>query len=317
MNKRQIKAEGKLLPFLILVLMLVVFAVTTRGSIFSGDNLMIILKQTMNTIIAALGMLFVAAMGATDITQGSLVGLAGACVTMTALSYGFVPAVLVALLCGLGSGLMLGVVNAKFKVQSFMVSLAMLIGLRALSNVVTGGSTSGISIPDSIKLLDNNAIKLPVVVLLILIVSYVFNKTPFGTYCRAIGENENAAKFAGIPVTRIKIIAFVLSGLLTSIASLFVLARVGGCSTTLGLGFEMQVMMAMFIGGVPVQGGDGTKLYKIILGAFTITVLENGLILTGSSGSITQLIRGIVLLAVVGLTIYLKNKIAEERPQAA
>lgn len=317
MNKRQLKAQGTLLPFLILVLMLVVFAVTTRGSIFSPDNLLIILKQTMNTIIAALGMLFVAAMGGTDITQGSLIGLSGACVTMTALSYGFVPAVLVALLCGMGSGLLLGVVNAKFKVQSFMVSLAMLIGLRALSNVVTGGSTSGISIPASLKMLDNNAVKLPVVVLLVLIVSYVFNKTPFGTYCRAIGENENAAKFAGIPVTKIKIIAFILSGLFTGIASLFVLARVGGCSTTLGLGFEMQVMMAMFIGGVPVQGGDGTKLYKIILGAFTITVLENGLILTGSSGSITQLVRGVVLLAVVGLTIYLKNKIAEERPQAA
>lgn len=315
--KKQGRNIETMLPFLILVLMLVIFTITSKGSIFSGKNLLVILKQTLNTIIAALGMLFVAALGGTDITQGSLIGFAGACGTVAALRYGFVPGILIAVLCGLCSGLFLGTVNAKFKVQSFMVSLAMLIALRALGTVAMGGSTSGLTVPDSIKALDNNAIKIPVVILLIMVVSYVFNKTPFGTYCRAIGENENAVKFAGINVTKIKIIAFALSGLFTGIASMFVLARVGGCSTTLGLGFEMRVMMAMFIGGVPVEGGDGTKLYKIILGAFTITLLENGLVLTGTSGSVTQLIRGIVLLAVVCLTIHLKKEIAKANQQAA
>ena len=154
-------------------------------------------------------------------------------------------------------------------------------------------------------------------IILIVIVWYVFNYTPFGAYCRAIGENENAVKFAGVPVTKIKIIAFGLSGLFTGIASVFVLARVGGCSTTLGLGFEMRVMMAMFIGGIPVEGGSGTRLYKMIVGAFMITLLENGLVLTGSSGSITQLIRGIVLLAVVYITIISKKMVSRVRVDAA
>lgn len=306
-----------LLPFIILIAMLLLFTFTTGGAIFSGNNLMLILKQTLNVIIAALGMVFVAALGATDITQGSLVGFAGACATVVAIGHGLVPAIVTAIVAGLLSGCFLGIVNARFKVPSFMCSLSMLIALRSMATVAMGGSSSGLTVPSFIIALDNNSIKIPIVVLLIVIVWYVFNYTPFGAYCRAIGENENAVKFSGVNVTKIKVIAFALSGMFTGIASLFVLARVGGCSTTLGLGFEMRVMMAMFIGGIPVEGGSGTKLYKMLVGAFMITLLENGLVLSGSSGSITQLIRGIVLLAVVYVTILTKKKMARVRVNVA
>lgn len=317
MKNKILKHMDVLLPFFILIAMLLIFTATTGGMIFSGSNLMLILKQTLNVIIAALGMLFVGSLGGTDITQGSLVGFAGACGTVAALSHGLGAAVIAAVAAGLVSGLFLGVVNAKFKVPSFMCSLAMMIALRAMATVAMGGSSSGLTVPDFIIALDNNSIKIPIVIILIIIVWYVFNYTPFGAYCRAIGENENAVKFAGVPVTKIKIIAFGLSGLFTGIASIFVLARVGGCSTTLGLGFEMRVMMAMFIGGIPVEGGSGTKLYKMIVGAFMITLLENGLVLTGSSGSITQLVRGIVLLAVVYVTIVIKKKAVRIQADAA
>ena len=317
MKEKVMKHMDVLLPFIILLAMLLIFTVTTGGSIFSGSNLMLILKQTLNVIIAALGMVFVASLGGTDITQGSLVGFAGACGTVAALNYGLAAAVVAAVIAGLLSGLFLGVVNARFKVPSFMCSLAMMIALRAMATVAMGGSSSGLKVPEFIINLDNNSVKIPIVIILIVIVWYVFNYTPFGAYCRGIGENENAVKFAGVPVTKIKIIAFGLSGLFTGIASVFVLARVGGCSTTLGLGFEMRVMMAMFIGGIPVEGRSGTRLYKMIVGAFMITLLENGLVLTGSSGSITQLIRGIVLLAVVYITIISKKMVSRVRVDAA
>lgn len=317
MKNKVMKHMDALLPFIILIAMLLLFTFTTGGAIFSGNNLMLILKQTLNVIIAALGMVFVAALGATDITQGSLVGFAGACATVVAIGHGLVPAIVTAIVAGLLSGCFLGIVNARFKVPSFMCSLSMLIALRSMATVAMGGSSSGLTVPSFIIALDNNSIKIPIVVLLIVIVWYVFNYTPFGAYCRAIGENENAVKFSGVNVTKIKVIAFALSGMFTGIASLFVLARVGGCSTTLGLGFEMRVMMAMFIGGIPVEGGSGTKLYKMLVGAFMITLLENGLVLSGSSGSITQLIRGIVLLAVVYVTILTKKKMARVRVNVA
>lgn len=306
-----------LLPFLFLFAILLIFGITTGGSIFAGTNILTIVRQTLNVIIAALGAIFVAALGGTDITQGAVVVFAGACSTRAALNHGMAAAVVTALVVGALCGLFLGTVNARFKVPSFMCSLAMLIALRALGTIVMGGSTSGLVIPDFILLFDNLAFKIPVVVLLVFIVTYVFHFTPFGAYCRAIGENENAVKFTGINVTMVKILAFGLSGLFTGIASVFILARVGGCSTTLGLGFEMQVMMAMFIGGIPVSGGSGTKLYKIIVGAFTINVLENGLVLTGSSGAMTQLIRGAALLLVVFLTDFAKRELMKKKIKRA
>lgn len=312
MKNKMIKDTNVLLPFMILLGLLLIFGITTKGNVFTGDNLNIILKQTLNVIIAALGMLFVAALGGTDITQGSLVGFAGACGAVAAIHLGLIPSILAAVGAGLATGFFQGFINAKFKVPSFMCSLALLIALRAMASITMGGSSSGLKVPDFIIALDNNAIKIPIVILLVVIVWYVFNKTPFGAYCRAIGENESAVRFTGVNVTKIKIIAFALSGLFTGIASIFVLARVGGCSTTLGLGFEMRIMMAMFIGGIPVQGGSGTRLYKVLVGAFMITMLENGLVLTGSSSSITQLIRGIVLLMVVYITIMLRKKRQKE-----
>lgn len=317
MIKSKIKNNPDImLPVVIFCGMLLIFSITTRGSIFQGTNLVAILEQTLNTVIAGLGMIFVASLGATDITQGSLVGFAGACCTVAALGMGLLPAIVAALAAGLVSGIFQGIINARFKVPSFMCSLAMLIALRAMATVAMGGSSSGLTVPDFIKVMDNNGLKLGVVIVLIIIIWYVFNKTRFGAYCRGIGENENAMKFSGVSVTKIKIMAFALSGLFTGIASMFVLARVGGCSTTLGLGFEMRVMMAMFIGGIPVEGGSGTKLYKMVTGAFMITLLENGLVLTGSSGATTQLVRGIVLLAVVYLTIIMKRKMARLQADA-
>jgi len=137
---------------------------------------------------------------------------------------------------------------------------------------------------------------------------YLLKYTRFGAYCKAIGENEKTMIFTGINTDRIKLFAFIISGAMAGIASVFTLARLGGASNTMGSGFEMRVMMAMFIGGIPVSGGMNTKLYKLFLGAPMIVLLENGLVICGASGGLTQLIRGIVLLLVVYITVAVEKK---------
>lgn len=296
MKKKKFNLQ-ELLPFIILIVLVIIFSITTQGRVFTANNILMMVKQTLNVIIAGLGLIFVACMGATDITQGSLVAVCAAIGVITATDYSTVLAAPVAILIGALSGLILGVVNAKFKVPSFMASLAMLIGLRGLVSAILGSRS--VMLPASLLKLDDTSMKLPIVILLLLIISYIFNKTPFGFYCKAIGENENAVRFSGVNVTKIKIFAFMLSGLMTGVASMFVLARVGGSSNVLGIGYEMRILMAMYIGGVPVRGGMGTKVYKLIVGAFMITLLESGLSISGVGGSYTQMIRGIVLLLVV------------------
>lgn len=309
MKKNKFKME-ELLPFIILVLLIIIFSITTGGKVFSSNNIVIMIKQTLNVIIAGLGLIFVASMGATDITQGSLVAVCAAASVIVAADYSVILAIPAAIVIGMISGTFLGFVNARFKVSSFMVSLAILIALRGLVSAILGSRS--VMLPLTLMNLDNTNIKLPIVIVLILLMGFVFNKTPFGAYCKGIGENENAVRFTGVNVTKVKIIAFMLSGLMTGIASLFVLARVGGSSNVLGIGFEMRILMAMYIGGVPVRGGSGTKIYKLVIGAFMITLLESGLTITGASGSYTQMIRGATLLLVVYIMGVIQRKFSSQ-----
>lgn len=297
------------LPVLIFVLILAIFTALTGGVILSVGNLEDIFNQSVATIIAALGMLFVAAMGGTDITAGVVVALAGCFGLMAAQNTGFsFLFVIVSVLIGIASGLLLGYVNAKRKVNSFMASLALLIAYRAVVNLVL--SNKSYYLPDNLYVINSTPFKVIAVIILVGVIVYVWNFTRFGNYVRGIGENETAIKYTGVDVDKVKIAAFVVSGVMASIAGIFTVARLGGTSNTLGSGFEMKVMMALFIGGVPVQGGEGSKVYKLIFGALTITMLEKGLVLCGLESGVTQLVRGLVLLAAVCLTSQLAYRMA-------
>lgn len=297
------------LPVLIFVLILAIFTALTGGMMLSANNLKDIFNQSVATIIAALGMMFVAAMGGTDITTGVVVALAGCFGLMAAQDTGFsFLFIVVSVLIGIASGLLMGYVNAKRKVNSFMASLALLIAYRAVVNLVL--SNKSYYLPDDLYVIDSMGFKVVAVIILVGVIVYIWNFTRLGNYVRGIGENETAIKYTGVNVDRVKIAAFAISGLMAAIAGIFTVARLGGTSNTLGSGFEMKVMMALFIGGVPVQGGEGSKVYKLIFGALTITMLEKGLVLCGLESGVTQLVRGLVLLAAVCLTSQLAKRMA-------
>lgn len=299
---------NSLMPCFLLAALVVIFGVATGGKILNFSNISAIINQSVMIIIGGLGMIFVTSMGGTDISVGSLAALAGTLAGMAAKSLGFWAVFPVAILVGLASGLFLGFVNSYLKVPSFMTSLAMLLAIRAGVNWILDAST--VMSTRAVRMLDTMGIKLAILLGLILLVGYVFKYTRFGYYCRGIGENENAMAFIGINVRRIKLAAFLLSGMLAAVAGVFAIARNGGANNTMCMSFEMKVMMAMFIGSVPVNGGTESKLYKMIIGTFTIQILESGLILVGASGAVTQLIRGLVLIGAVYLSQTLRERLA-------
>lgn len=297
------------LPVLIFVLILVIFSIATGGTLLSSTNLLNIFNQSVATILAALGMLFVAAMGGTDITTGVVVALAGCFGLMGAEASGnSIVFIIISVLIGIGSGLLLGYVNAKRKVNSFMASLALMIAYRAVVNLIM--SNNAYYLPDNLYVLDNTGVKAVILVIMVVVIIYIWRFTRFGNYVRGIGENEVAMKFAGVNVDRVKIAAFAVSGLMAAIAGIFTVARLGGTSNTMGSGFEMRVMMALYIAGIPVQGGEGSKVYKLLFGAPAIIMLENGLVLCGLDAGVTQLVRGLVLLGAVALTSQLAKRMA-------
>jgi ribose/xylose/arabinose/galactoside ABC-type transport system permease subunit len=299
-----------MVPFLILALILLIFGVSTNGVLFSVRNLSNVLDQSFPAIVAGLGMMFVIAMGGTDIQTGSLLALSMILALKATENVG--PWAIVPVTAGIGLlfGFVAGIINVRFKVPSFMVTLSLLIAIRAYVSVVV--SVQNVMMPADVKhAIDTLPFKLITVAIIVIIVNYLFNGTRFGLYVKAIGENESAVRFAGVNVGRIKVCAFLISGLLAAIAGIYSVSRTGGVNYTYANGFELRVMMALFIGGIPVEGGFRTKIYKLIIGAPMIMLLETGLVLSGAGGSVTQLVRGLVLLGAVYFTSLMNKKFAE------
>ena len=295
------------LAFLIVFLAAFVILISQRTSKAAIGSVQLIINKSLPYILAGMGTLFVTAMGGTDITHGALIAFVFSVTVTVGNAIGGVFGIVAGLLCGVLSGFILGYINAKRKVPSFMVSLGLLVFFRALATMV--GGTTYINLPSYVKLFGNYYISIPVVVVLYLVLRYVFHSTPFGHYVRSIGENENAVKFSGVNVDRVKIAAFTISGLMTAVAGIL---ELGTKSTllplTTGLGFEMSVLIAMFIGGNPVRGGYGCRIYMVVIGAFTVAIMENVL------GSLllldtyyVQLIKGILLIGMLFLASVLKR----------
>ena len=302
--------------FFVIFLFFTIMSYNERTSSFrmlTPLNMNTLLDQTMQTIVVACGALFVVAQGSTDLSVGVNLALSGVIATWstyaTGLPFMLIP---VALLVGLAVGVFNGIVVSKFKVPSFMLTIAMLIGVRGLVNFIQKPIQTQ-RIPESLAFLNTPAVKIPIFIVILLVMAYVFEFTKTGRHSRAIGENETAARFVGIPVDKLKIVAFALSGLMAGVGSIFSLVTIGSTSQQMGVFLEMRVIMAIFLGGVLVTGGSSAKFYKILLGSFSITIIINGLALIGKSDShISQSVQGVLLLLILIL-----SSLAERRSHRA
>ena len=289
----------------ILIFIFVFMLIGTGGKLVSLFNLKALIDQSFTIAIAGLGMIFVIAQGGTDMSQGSLVAVAGAIGVMVGTTFDSWLIFPAAILIGACIGLINGIAVAKFKASSFLVTLAMLIILRAVVTYIVG---SGVIMASKwIRSLDTTGVKLTVLFICTVIMVFVFEFTKFGYYCRAIGENEQMCITAGIPVAICKIIAFVLSGAMAGLASVFTVASLGGASSTVGKSFELNVMIAIFIGGVLVTGGMGTHIYKLFIGVPTVSILQNSLVILGANGNLVQAIVGISLIIIVAIMMFFTN----------
>ena len=301
--KHKIKAAD-LIPVIGFIAIFVFFSFASGGKMFSKYNLMAILDQSMITIIVGCGALFVIAQGSTDMTVGVNLGLSGVLATHLALASGLNFAIIpLACLFGAIIGVLNGVMVAKCKIPSFMLSIAELIGIRGLINYIQ--TIIGAEyLSTEMRVLAESYIKIPMFIIIVVVMIYLFEFTKVGRYSRAIGENETTARFIGIPVDKMKIVAFGLSGLCAGYASVLAVAQILGTNMQMGVFLEMKVVMAIFFGGVLVTGGSSAKIYKVFLGALSITIIINGLALIGKSGTqVSQSVEGILLLVIMFITM--------------
>jgi ribose/xylose/arabinose/galactoside ABC-type transport system permease subunit len=241
--------------------------------------------------------------GEIDISTGSMLGLCAIAAGAVALATG---GILLPLLAGVVVGGLAGALNGALvtlgRIPAIIVTLGMLYALRGVILLVTGG-TWITGVPDATRVLGTGkvlGISVPVIILfgLFLVMELVNRHSTWGRNVFAVGGNRVAARFAGLPVNRVRFMTFTLVGVFVGIASLIYVGRAGSVQTNTGVGLELQAVAAVVIGGTSISGGRGSSL-AALTGAVLIGVILNGLILLGVPGIWQDaVLGGLILLAV-------------------
>lgn len=305
-------AHQRLLAFASLIVLLFVFSLASPN-FMQMSNMIAILQATSVNGVLAIAATLVIITGGIDLSVGTLMTFtavtAGVVLTMAGmpLLLGVAAAIGMGALCGLISGTFV----AKMKIPPFIATLGMMLILKGLSLVVSGtrpiyfsdtpgfdqisrGSLIGEIIP---------AVPIPNGVLILFLVaiaaSYILSRTVLGRYCFALGSNEEAVRLSGVNTDRWKMAIYALAGGICGIAGILIASRLNSAQPALGLGYELEAIAAVVIGGTSLSGGRGTILGTLI-GALIMAVLTNGLRVL----SVAQEWQTVVTGAIIILAVY-------------
>lgn len=274
-------------------------------------NLIMVLNQAALYGIMSVGMTFVILTGGIDLTVGSLVALAGvvcAKIAQAGEAY-YLVALGAGLLCGALSGGSVGALVTRFNIPPFIATLSLMSLLRGLANLLTDGRPVAGGLPQDYTLLGRGVVAgfvpAPVLVfaVVLLVAGVVLGRTRFGRHVRAIGGNEESARLSGVPVARVKLMVYAISGGLAALSGLLLSSRLGSGTPTVGLGDELSVIAAVVVGGTSLSGGRGGLAHTLV-GLLIICTLTSGLnwINVGTFGQ--QVVLGLVILAAVLMDKY-------------
>jgi len=287
-------------------LVLVALALTMATDRFlSADNLTNVLVAAGIVAIPGLAMTLCIAMGEFDLSVGSTVALTGA-VTCTWIAGGQPAgvAMLVGLLVGAGVGLVNGLVITKLGVTPFIATLATLVIVRGLALAYTGGRDVIVSSSALKYLAAGRILGVPVPLVLAIVAAalawWVVNRTPFGRRVCAIGSNREAARMSGLAVDRIRITVYVIVGLAAAVWGLLISSQLQKGSGQLGLGFELDAITVVVIGGTALLGGRASVV-GTLLGAVLIETIRNGLNLLNTPPAYQRISVGLLLVTALAV----------------
>jgi ribose transport system permease protein len=283
-------------------LICILFAFLTPNFLTTG-NIVNIFRQASINIVLATGMTFVILTGGIDLSVGSILGVTAVVGVLTSLIPGIgLLAVPVALLVGLGLGLLNGVLIAFLDLPPFIVTLGALTALRGAAYLVASGTTV-INRNLNFAWIGINYIGpipwLVVIALLAVVASwFILRRTVLGMQIYAVGGNQQAARLTGIKVKRVLLFVYGVSGLLSGLAGVMSASRLYSATGMLGNGYELDAIAAVILGGTSFSGGIGT-IWGTLLGALIIAVLNNGLTLLNMSFFWQLVVKGLVIIVAV------------------
>ena len=283
------------------------------GSIIflQAGNLTDIVRQVSEVGIIALGMTLVILTGGIDLSVGSVLALAASVAAMVlvhpmtgiSLPTHMALAMAIALAAAGAIGLANGLVISRLRIQPFIGTLATMIGVRGLARWLTSNTNIDIGFGQDVSAAFANALEQKGVVIgcfitLAAIFIVLLNRTVFGRYVRAVGDNEKAAVYAGIPLARIKIWVYLLCGLLAGVAGLLHAAQCHQGNPNDGVAYELEAIAAVVIGGTSLAGGRGT-ITGTIIGTMIMGVLTNILRLKMVDSNMELMIKAAIIVLAV------------------
>ena len=286
-----------------LLLMVVVFSFASKN-FFRTSTLFTILKQVSITGIVCIGQTMVMLTGGIDLSVGSIAGVSAVTAAIFLKSYNLpIPVTcLLVIALALVYGLLSGIFVTKLNMPPLIATLGMQTSLRGLAYIVTGGlpvygftKAFGKFAQGSVAGIPNQVI---LTIVLFIIFIYALSTTTLGRHLYGVGGNEEASRLSGISVTKVKLMAYGLSGLLAGIAGLVLLSRTSSGQPSAGLNYEMDAITAVVLGGISLSGGEG-KLHMVIIGILIMGTLTTGMIMCGIDDYVQQLVKGIVLIVAV------------------
>ncbi|HYW31197.1 MAG TPA: ABC transporter permease [Gemmatimonas sp.] len=266
-------------------------------------NLTNVLEQSAIIGIIAIGMTFVILTGGIDLSVGSVVALSGITLATAVESGVSVPlAVGVGLLTGIAAGAINGVLVTAGRLPPFIATLGTMSAARGAALMLSDGRPIS-GFPPGLRIIATErllGVPLPVIgmILLYALAHLVLTRTVLGRYTYAIGGNEEATVLAGVNVRRYKILVYAIAGASAAGCAIPLVARLNSAQPIAGIGYELDAIAAVVIGGTSLLGGSGSVVGTLI-GALIMSVLRNGLNLLGVSSYVQQIAIGVVIVVAV------------------
>lgn len=275
-------------------------------------NILNIMRQVSYTGLIALGMTFVITAGGIDLSVGSLAAIAGS-IGMVAMNraaeagaspgIGVLAAAIVMIAISAAGGFVNGLLVAKAGIAPFIVTLGTMAIYRSLSLYMgeAGEFRSSNQLFGDIGSGEILGIPVPVLILLAAaaILSLLYNRTRYGRYVKAVGSNARVARYSAIDVDGVRLLTYVLVGIMVGISTVLIAMRFNSVGTsTLGINYELDAIAAVIIGGTAMTGGRGT-VWGTIVGALTLGVINNMLNMVGISPYLQGTVKGLVIIGAV------------------
>jgi ribose transport system permease protein len=289
----------RFIPLSGLVILFLIFVFTTDGNFLKWNNIKSLVMQSAIVLVAAVGTVYVMAHNNLDFSLG------GACALSSVLAYlvsggALIPFFILCIVFGVLAGLLSALIHIKGRVPALMAGLAIMFAGRGLAQSVNA-KQSMFMVP-AIALNDIWII-LGIVAVVFIAGFILFNYTQLGKYQKLIGANPRAAALSGINVDKFKTLAFVVSGVTLGIAACLTTIRSAGVNGSTGLNLEIDVLLALSLGGISMAGGSATRIRSAIIGVSIYFILNNGLTLWGLDADYVDIAKAVFFLLTVAVSI--------------